>query len=110
MTAHELGRIDPFVVILYRFFAFRFVGVAQITLAIDHDQQCFDPVIVSPFHHFAKVFLVFCLVPEELVDVFNGADPKFLFRDLGKVQVIHFATMESAMERPLSQRDIEKAA
>ena len=52
---------------------------------------------------------VFCLVFEELVDIFDSVDPEFLFRDLGKIEigkVLGFVA-KCSMKRPFSQRNFE---
>ena len=67
-------------------------------------------MIGGPLVQVGQVGLVFRLVLEELIDVFDGFDAKFGFCDLGKVQVVQFAGEQGLVQRPFGQRDLEQRA
>ena len=51
---------------------------------------------------------ILCLVFEKLVDVFHGCDAIIFFGHGREVEVGHFATEQSAVQRPFGQRDVEE--
>ena len=76
MAAQKFGRGDPSVMVFDRFGASRFIGVAQLTFAITHDQQTLDPQIITAVLEFLQVRLVFGFVLEELIYIFNSINIK----------------------------------
>ena len=90
------------------FFAFVFIGVAQLAFAIDHDEQGLDARIIAPLFHVAEVTKVGGFVFEKPVDPLDGIEIERLFDKLAKVTVIDIAIPEQFVERPLRDADIEQ--
>ena len=105
VAAECFGGFDPFEVIFNSLTAFGFVGVTEVSFAVDHDQQLFDAGVGSAFVEFGEVGGVFGFVLEELVDVFDGVDAEFLFGGGGEVEVIKFSAEDGAVERPFGKGD-----
>jgi len=85
------------------------VGVAEATFVVAHNQQGFNSVILRTFFHLSYVIGVPGFVLEENVNVLNGLDAEVagLFC---KVEIVQFRLLPAekpSMERPLSQRYLE---
>src|SRR5262249_14156225 len=108
VAAEEFGGLDPLVMVLDGGLAFLVVGGAEVALAVAHDQDAADAVVVAALLQLLQILLVAGLVLEELVDVLDGGDVIVLLRDGGEVEVGHLLAEEALVERPLRQRDLEE--
>lgn len=103
VTAESFGGFNPFVMIFDSLTAFIFIGVAEVTFAVDHNQKLFDADVGCAFVEFGEVGGVFGFVLEKLVDVFDAINAEFLFGSAGEVEVIEFSAKDGAVKRPFSE-------
>ena len=85
MTAQELRRIDPFLVIVDRLRSSLFAWITQVALAINHDQKTLDAMVVRTLLEVGEIFLILGFVLEELIDVLHRVDLEFLLRRFGEL-------------------------
>src|SRR5205807_1811479 len=67
VTAEQLGGIYPLVVVHHRLLAFGLVGIAEVALAVAHDQDAGHALVVGDALHLGEVFLVFAFTLVELI-------------------------------------------
>ena len=108
MTAEKLCGLHPLLVIVDHLLALCFVGFAEMTFAVDHDEHALHPEVVASFLEFGEVLLVLGLVLEELVDVLEGRDAKLLFGDLGEIEIGHLVFTDGPVQGPFRERDFKE--
>ena len=83
------------------------IRIADVALAVAHDQQALYTVISRALFHFAEIFFVLRLIHEELVHILHRMDA--VFRSLlGKIEVIDLARAQFRIDRPLRERNLER--
>ncbi len=107
MTPQHCRGVDPFLVVFDCLVASFLLGVAQVSLIVDHDEHARDPLVDGPFLQVFQVLGVLGFVLEKLVHEFDGFDPVSFAGDLGEVEVVDLVAEQLFVERPLGQRDLE---
>jgi hypothetical protein len=81
------------------------VRIAEVALAVAHDEHLGDALTLGARVHFREEGRVLGLVLEELVDVLDGVDAD-RFRDLGEIEVLHRPLEQRLIDGPLRERDL----
>ena len=100
MAPEKLGCIEPLAVVVHRLLALGRIRIANVALAIAHDQQALYALIGRALFHFAEIIRVLRLVHEELVHVLHCVDAVFR-GDLGEIEIINLARAQLPIDRPL---------
>lgn len=58
-------------------------------------------MVAAALQQLARIFMVFGLVFEKLVDVFDGADAKLLFCNYRKTQVAHLIAEQGLVKKTI---------
>ena len=107
VAAEEFGGFQPFYVVFHGLFTFGFIRVAEIALAVTHNEHPGHTMVVGAFFEAFEVFLVGGLVHPELVDVFHAADAEIALRDEREIEVIQLAGKKGEVQRPAGEGDFE---
>ena len=109
MTAELGGGIEPLLVVVDRLGTLRFLGLADLALAIHHDEETLDFLVGGPLFHFRDIGGLRSL-GEELVHILDGLDPKPA-GGLGEVEVVQFflsvLSPDPAVQGPFGQGDLK---
>ena len=108
VAAEGLRGLDPLAVILDRAGSLARRGIAEIALAIAHDEKAPNAIPLCSVYHLPQVPLVARFVHEELIHVLDAVEAVVLSRPGDEIEVAHGAGEESSMERPLRERDAEE--
>src|SRR6476660_9155469 len=100
MAAEKLRGLDPLVMVLDSLVAFGARGIAEVALAIAHNEAALYAEIVAALFELLQVGRILGLVHEEDVDVFDAVDIEILLGDFGEIEVVHLARLQCAVERP----------
>src|SRR5262245_36591710 len=82
------------------------VRIAQVPLAITHNEQDLDAFSIRPALEVAQVGLVLGLLHEELVDQLDSLDAVVAPGGFREVQMIQFLSKKRFVQRPFGQRDL----
>ena len=87
MTAKKLCRISSLEMIFHGLMTFGRVRITQAPLAVTHDEQGLNALVLAALLHLGEILLILRLVEEELVYILNGLNAKPA-RHLGKLKVV----------------------
>ena len=103
MAAEVLGPLGPPLVVLDRLRPLLLVGVAEVALAVAHDEDAGHLVVVGHLLQVGEVRPVLLLVLVELVDVLDALDAVLLGTDLGELERVELVGALLAEERPVQR-------
>jgi hypothetical protein len=101
--------VEPLDVVLDGAGAGGVVGIAQVALAVAHDEQAPDAGVVGARAQVGEIGGVLGAVLEELVDELARFEPVALAGDGREVEVVERAVEVLLVERPLGEGDPEEA-
>ena len=110
MTTEEARGFDPLDVVVHGFAPLRRVHIAQIALAVDHNEQAAYAFTSGPLFHFIQIRAIRGFVGKELVDVLHCIDAEVTLRRACEVQMIERFRANRPVQRPLRKRDFEQFA
>ncbi|HSL70721.1 MAG TPA: hypothetical protein VK864_10800, partial [Longimicrobiales bacterium] len=94
--------------VLDRLQAQLFIGITEAAFAIAHDEMLHHPLIGRATIHFGEIRAILRFLEEERIDVLNGVEAELLSRHPGKIQVLELLALQSAVQRPLGEGNLER--
>ncbi len=98
VTTQILGRVYPSIVVLDGLQPSRGVGIPKRPLAVAHDEEAPDTVIVGSLLEVRQVLTIPGLVLEERVHVLHAVQPVVRPRDNREIEIAHLPSPERAVQ------------